>query len=45
MKFEIQKNALVFYTKGEMCRIESWGKDALRVRSTMLGKFTGNVWV
>ena len=44
MKFEIDNKTLVFYTKGEMCRIESWGKDSLRVRSTMLGAFTGNVW-
>ncbi len=44
MNFEIKDNALVFYTKGEMCRIEAWGKDSLRVRSTMLGKFTGNNW-
>ncbi len=44
MRFENDNNALVFYTKGEMCRIESWGDDSLRVRSTMLGKFTGNAW-
>lgn len=44
MRFEIDNNALVFYTKGEMCRIESWGTDSLRVRSTMLGTFTDNVW-
>ena len=44
MRFDIQNNALVFYTNGEMCRIEAWGEDSLRVRSTMLGEFTGNMW-
>ena len=44
MKFVNDNGALVFYTHGEMCRIEAWGKDAFRVRSTMLGKFSGNDW-
>lgn len=44
MKFENDNGALVFYTHGELCRIEAWGKDSLRVRSTMLGKFTENLW-
>ena len=42
MKFINDNGALVFYHNGEMCRIEAWGKDSFRVRSTMLGKFTGN---
>lgn len=44
MEFVNDNGALVFYTKGEMVRIEGWGKDSLRVRSTMLGKLTGNNW-
>ena len=44
MKFVNDNGALVFYTKGEMCRIEAWGKDSFRVRSTMLGTFAGRNW-
>jgi len=44
MQFVNDNGALVAYRNGEMLRIESWGKDALRVRSTKLGKFTGNNW-
>lgn len=44
MRFENDNGALVCYNNGEMLRIEAWGKDSLRVRSTMLGKFTGNDW-
>ncbi len=44
MKFINDNGALVFYHNGEMGRIEAWGPDALRVRTTMLGKFTGNDW-
>ncbi len=44
MKFENDNGALVCYNNGEMLRIEAWGKDSLRVRSTMLGKLTGNDW-
>lgn len=44
MEFVNDNGALVFYTQGEMCRIEAWGKDAFRVRSTMLGAFTGKNW-
>lgn len=44
MEFVNDKGALVFYTHGEMCRIEAWGKDSLRVRSTMLGRLSGNDW-
>ncbi len=42
MRFVNDNGALVFYKNGEMVRIEAWGKDALRVRSTMQGKFTDN---
>ena len=44
MEFVNDNGALVFYTQGEMCRIEAWGKDSFRVRSTMLGTFTGRNW-
>ena len=44
MRFENDHGALVFYHQGETVRIEAWGKDALRVRSTMFSKFTGNDW-
>lgn len=41
MRFENDNGALVCYKSGEILRIEAWGKDSFRVRSTMLGKFTG----
>ncbi|MCQ2515495.1 MAG: family 31 glucosidase [Saccharofermentans sp.] len=44
MRFVNDNNALVCYLNGEMIRIESWGKDSLRIRSTMLGEFTNNEW-
>ena len=44
MKFVNDNGALVFYTGGEMCRIEAWGQDSFRVRSTKQCDFTGNVW-
>lgn len=44
MRFEIADNALICYTNGEMCRIEGWGNDSLRVRATKLGSLTGNNW-
>ncbi len=44
MRFINDNGALVFYHNGEMTRIESWGKDSFRIRSTMLGEFTGNEW-
>ena len=44
MRFAIEEGALVFYHNGERTRIEAWGKDSLRVRSTMQGKFTENPW-
>lgn len=43
-KFVNENNALVCYHQGEILRIEAWGKDSLRVRATMQGKFTGNGW-
>ncbi len=44
MRFENDNGALVCRHNGETLRIEAWGKDSLRVRSTMLGAFTGNDW-
>lgn len=44
MKFLDDNGALVFYQNGEMGRIEAWGKDSVRVRTTMLGRFDGNDW-
>ena len=44
MRFENDHGALVCYHQGETLRIEAWGKDAFRVRSTMFSKFTGNDW-
>ena len=44
MIFENDNNALVFKRNGETVRIEAWGKNALRVRSTMLKDFTGCDW-
>ena len=37
-------NALVFKKGGEIVRIESWGKNALRLRATKNNDFTGNLW-
>lgn len=42
MRFENDNGALVCYKNGEILRIEAWGKDSFRVRSTMLAKFTGD---
>ena len=44
MRFVNDNGALVFYHLGETVRIEAWGKDSLRVRSTMFSGFTGNAW-
>lgn len=44
MKFEKTQNALICYHQGELLRIESWGEDSFRVRATMQGDFTGNMW-
>ncbi|MBO4808023.1 MAG: glycoside hydrolase family 31 protein [Lachnospiraceae bacterium] len=41
MDFITENNALVFKRQGETVRIESWGKDSLRFRATMLKDFTG----
>lgn len=42
MKIFAHKNALIIKKAGETVRVEPWGKDALRVRATVLSHFTGN---
>jgi len=37
-------NALIFKKRGEIVRIEGWGKNALRIRATRNNEFTGNLW-
>ncbi len=44
MQFENANGALVVHHKGETLRIEAWGKDSLRVRSTLLPEFTNQDW-
>ena len=44
MSLEKEGKALVFKKGGETLRIEAWGKNALRVRSTMQREFTGLDW-
>ena len=44
MRFENDHGALVCRHNGETLRIEAWGRDSLRVRSTMLGRFTDEDW-
>ena len=44
MKFINDNGALVFYHNGEMGRIEAWGTDSFRVRTTMHQEFSGNFW-
>ncbi len=44
MRFFKENGALVFQNNGERVRIEPWGRDALRVRATMLSSFTENLW-
>ena len=44
MIFKQEKNVLFFTHQTEKIRIEAWGKDSLRVRSTKNATFTGNDW-
>jgi alpha-D-xyloside xylohydrolase len=44
MKFLTNGNALLCLHQGEKLRIEPWGRDSLRVRSTMLPEFSGKEW-
>ena len=44
MQFLEDHGALVCRRQGETLRIEPWGRDALRVRSTMFADFCGRDW-
>ncbi|HCA20094.1 MAG TPA: family 31 glucosidase, partial [Treponema sp.] len=44
MSFKKTANALIFTKGNETLRIEAWGKDSLRVRSTLEPEFTKNNW-
>ena len=44
MIFETQENALIAKNGGEQIRIEAWGRNALRVRTTREPAFTGKNW-
>lgn len=44
MRFEQDNSALVCFHEGERLRIEPWGQDSLRVRSTMQRDFSGDAW-
>ncbi len=44
MEFIVKDQKLICKKGGETLLIEPWGKDALRVRSTMLPNLTGNDW-
>lgn len=44
MYFSNENRALVGRLKGETLRIEAWGKNALRIRSSRYPEFTGNDW-
>ena len=44
MSFKKTLNALIWTKGNETLRIEAWGKDSLRVRSTVNADFTKNDW-
>ncbi|MBR4759583.1 MAG: glycoside hydrolase family 31 protein [Lachnospiraceae bacterium] len=44
MEFINDNGALVFQRNGETVRIEGWGKDSLRICSTMLRHFSEHDW-
>lgn len=44
MIFKQEKTALTFSHQGEKIRIEAWGRDSLRVRSTKNASFTDKDW-
>jgi alpha-D-xyloside xylohydrolase len=39
-----EKNCLIFKKANETLKIEAWGKDSFRVRSTTEKDFSGNTW-
>ena len=44
MRFENTGGALLFHHRGEHVRIEAWGRDSLRVRSSMQNSFSNREW-
>ena len=44
MSFKKTAGALIFTKGNETLKIEAWGKDSLRVRSTLEPEFTKNDW-
>ena len=40
--FICEERALILRHQGETLRIETWGRDALRIRATMYPRFTGD---
>ncbi len=44
MRFEKDNNALIAFNNGETLRIEPWGTDSFRVRSTMFSSFRDLDW-
>ncbi len=44
MKWIIQDKALVARHNGETIRMESWGRDSVRIRTTLYPGFTGHQW-
>ena len=44
MFFEVKDNVLIGKRQGETLKIEPWGKDALRVRATMLPEVQNDAW-
>ena len=44
MRFCNENNALIAQNNGETLRIEAWGKDSFRVRSTMFPEFKNLEW-
>jgi alpha-D-xyloside xylohydrolase len=44
MFFAEENGALVCRRQNELLRIEAWGKNALRVRTTLMPEFTSNDW-
>ena len=44
MRFKVENGVLLGWQGAEQLRIEGWGKDSLRVRSTMLPEFENQDW-
>ena len=44
MRFQTKNGVLIAQANGETLRIETWGKESLRVRATKLTGFFGKDW-